>query len=403
VSREVRDGATLAQRLRGLRVSPQFGRLRQQQLAEALNISEALISSWEKGAAIPPQHRLQAYARFFATPRSVDDGKPRLLAEGDLLDDESKLMQALEEELFRLRDSALHDVDPGSREIGALGGRFWHFPDGARITIVCTRLSDRQLGLLPNGRLPEGASPIIGYSRPTHPNYIESLRNGDTDALTELVGHIRAENPTAEVRWTTLDRVEADELSGNLVLLGGDLNLGHVERGTFWWFIRRLELPIRVRLPTGGNEEFDMEFMVTTNQMGTPTYRGSEAEFYPPRFLRVESEPDRPRVVIDGCPQLEYDTALLVRKGNPINLSARIIICAGIFSRGTYGAVRLTTDATLRYRNELFLAENFDMDDFWLLFHVPVANGKTATPDLERRFLRLQHSGHLDEESPTHT
>ena len=39
------------------------------------------------------------------------------------------------------------------------------------------------------------------YTRKTHPNYIQSLGNGDMDSLIELVGHIRAENPGSEVRW----------------------------------------------------------------------------------------------------------------------------------------------------------------------------------------------------------
>ena len=383
----------LSRRLRGLRTAPDFGGLTQGQLAKALKVSTALISSWESGAAVPPVDRLRAYSRFFATPRSIEGRKARLLAADDLVDEETTARQSLEDELLLLREAAAHDGDVGYRETGAVGGRFWYFPDHARVTIVCTRLSDRQLGLNVDGTIPKNAAPLIGYSRPSHPNYIESLRNGDSDALIELVGHIRAENPTIEVRWMTPDEVGRDELSGNLVILGGlDPKPHEPERGPLWWFSRRLELPVRVHLPDGGDEEFDTEFVVNTDEEGKPTFRGAKAEVYAPRFLHIESESDRSRVVADGAPQLEYDTALIVRKPNPINLSARITICTGIFSRGTYGAVRTCTDATLRARNEQYLLNNFDIDDFWLLLHVPVVEGQTATPDLERDFLRLRHS-----------
>jgi hypothetical protein len=88
--------------------------------------------------------------------------------------------------------------------------------------------------------------------------------------------------------------------------------------------------------------------------------------------------------------------ALLGRFPNPLNLSATVTICSGIFSRGTYGAVRALTDATLRARNERYLAGHFDLQNFWLLLHVPVFPGPTGaltlTPDLTRPFHRLRSS-----------
>jgi transcriptional regulator with XRE-family HTH domain len=385
----------LAEKLRDLRLSSELGGLTQRQLADALGTSTPLISSWESAAAVPPDHRLRAYGRFFATRRSVADGRPQLLAEDDLRDDEASRMEALIEELFRLRN--LEDSEQASPETGALGGRFWYFPDRQPITILCNPLSQRQLGLLPDGRLAPDAAPLSAYSRPSHPNYIESVRIGDIDALIELVGHIRAENPTAEVRWTTFDDIRKEELTSHLIVLGGgelDPKAGIHEAGTVEWFFRRLELPVHVRLPAGGDEEFDMEFVVTTDGEGQPTYRGEEEEVHRPRFLRNAVDPDLPRALVDGTPQLEYDIALLVRKANPLNLSSSITMCTGIFSRGAYGAVRVFTDASLRARNEQFLAKNFAaVNDFWLLLQVPVYGAaKTVTPDLERAFLRLRSS-----------
>jgi hypothetical protein len=72
-------------------------------------------------------------------------------------------------------------------------------------------------------------------------------------------------------------------------------------------------------------------------------------------------------------------------------------MCTGTFSRGTFGAVRALTDAALRTRNEHFLLEHFGgLDDFWMLFYVPIfrsVNGlETVTPDLGRPFHWLRDS-----------
>jgi transcriptional regulator with XRE-family HTH domain len=389
----------LATRLKQLREESELGRLTQEQVALALGVSTPSISSWESGKTSPPENRLRAYARLFATPRSWDGKRLRLLSTEELTGDERRAMEALVDELVQLHDDALHRVEPARRETGALGGRFWYFPDRQSITILCTPLSARQLGYGPDGKLPDGAPPISAYSRSSHPNYIESLHNGDMDALIELVGHIRAENPTAEVRWTTLDRIYVrDELTGHVVILGGGEFAARSDpqqqETPVNWFIRRLELPIRTRLPEGGDEEFDSEFVVTTDDEGRPVYRGPREEVYRPIFRLSETDPDHPRVLVEGAPQLEYDVALIARKANPLNLSASMTICTGAFSRGTYGAVRTLTDANLRARNERLLNEHFpDASDFWILLHVPVFGGEeTITPDLERPFHRLRDS-----------
>jgi len=384
----------LAARLRELRQSSLLGSMTQKQLAEALAASTPLISSWESAKEIPPENRLQAYGRLFATPRSRDGERMSLVPAEDLTTEERHRMEALVDELVDLRDEAQHQVQHARRETGALGGGFWYFPDRQSITILCTPLSDRQLGYDSSGGLPPEAPPIIAYSRPSHPNHIGSLRNGDIDALIELVGHIRAENPTAEVRWTTFDSISDDQFTGHLVILGnaspptGEINL-------FEDFVQRLELPLLARLPEGADEEFDTEFVVNIDDDDEPTFAGSHEEVYRPRFLRADSaSPDRPRVTIDDAPQLEYDVALIARKANPLNLSATITVCTGVFSRGTYGAVRTFTDANLRTRNERFLEEHFaDINDFWILLQVPVYGGeKTITPDLERPVHRIRSS-----------
>ncbi len=57
----------LGYRLRNLR-----GMATQKDVASALGVSNATISSWESGHAIPPEHRLSDYARW-ATSNRVDE------------------------------------------------------------------------------------------------------------------------------------------------------------------------------------------------------------------------------------------------------------------------------------------------------------------------------------------
>lgn len=398
MTRPVTERSPLAIRLRRLRQA-ESSDLTQRELAEVLGTSAALISSWESGQAVPPEHRLQAYGRCFGAPRVDDRGRPRLSDQDELTADEASHVQELVEELVQLRDETLRPQSPASRDAGTLGGQFWHFPDGQPITILCTPMSRRQLGLNDDGTVPAGAPPVTAYSRRSHPNYIGSLRNADSDALIELVGHIRAENPTAEVRWRTFDQVrDPDELTGHLVILGGADAPSSVAGSTdsldaenlVGPFVSRLELPVQNRIRPGGDQEIDVEFVVTVDESDEPTYLGPREEPYRPRFRRT---PDRQPILLDDVPQLDYDVALIARKANPLNVSARITLCVGGFSRGTYGAVRTFTDARLRARNERYVHEHVaDQDDFWMLFLVPVVGGRTITPDLVRAYHRLRFS-----------
>jgi transcriptional regulator with XRE-family HTH domain len=390
----------LGERLRRLRQSEDFD-LTQRELADVLGASPALISSWESGQATPPEHRLEVYGRLFGARRENADKTLRLAGPDELTAEEVRHVQELVEELVQLREEATVPQSSTQRDSGALGGRFWHFPDGQAITILGTPLSRRQLGLNDDGTVPPDAPPITAYSRPAHPNYIESIRNGDIDALIELVGHIRAENPAAEVRWRTFDHVrDPDELTGHLVILGGadapppvagSTDSADAE-GLVGPLISRLELPVRTRIPDGGDEELDVEFVVTVDENDDPTYLGAGEQVFRPRFRR-SGDPARSPVRLEGVPQLDYDVALIARKTNPLNVSARITMCVGGFTRGTYGAVRAFTDARLRTRNERYVRGHVGSEnDFWMLIHVPVVAGRTITPDLERPFHRLRIS-----------
>jgi hypothetical protein len=139
--------------------------------------------------------------------------------------------------------------------------------------------------------------------------------------------------------------------------------------------------------------------MTFSATLGTAPGRLSSATGCP-RFLKGAANTGA-RVIQAGVPILEYDVGLLARRRNALNLGTTVTVCAGIFSRGTYGAVRVLTDPNLRMRNEQVLTEEFDaLDNFWTLFFVPAFRStegrlETVTPDLARPFHRLQ-SQHWD-------
>jgi DNA-binding XRE family transcriptional regulator len=87
----------LAGALRGLREStwPER-RLTQAQLASALDVTGATLSSWESttNPKPPPERRISAYARFFSTQRSLE-GEPHLVPEDQLTADELRSRTSL--------------------------------------------------------------------------------------------------------------------------------------------------------------------------------------------------------------------------------------------------------------------------------------------------------------------
>jgi hypothetical protein len=332
----------LASRLKHLRQHQ--SRLTQAELAAAFSkegkLASVTVSSWEslKSPKLPPVERLRAYARFFATPRSIE-GQPKLLPFNELTQDEKKECEKLEAELLRLR-SAASGESPGEQ---STFNRSWLFRDGARVTFVCAQLPDNVIG---------------PFGDPENPNYTKLQTFADVDALIELFGHIRAENPSATVHFRTPPDVEPDDLTGHLVLLGG----------VVWNEItgRLLEM---ANLPISQVKDPPLE----SGEIFVANTDGKERQFWPK--WTGESE----KVLME-------DVGLLARVPNPVNANRTLTICNGIHSRGVYGAVRSLTDAELRDGNERYISENFgDAESFGILMSVQVIKNQTMTPDFNSR------------------
>ena len=331
----------LAQRLRQLRQQQwPDARLTQDKLAKAFSAEESLsaatVSSWESVSSpkLPPRHRLLAYARFFATPRSVK-AEPELLPLKEFTQDEKASYQKLEAELLGLRLGASGE----SPEEEIAFSRSWHFADTGRVALVCALLPPDQIGPL---------------GKPSNPNYTELHTYADVDALKELHGHIRAENPLMDVYHRTPSEVKADDLAGHVILLGGVI-----------WNEIAGRLSEMAKLPV--RQVTDAK--LSSGDIFVAEVDGEECQFWP-RWMDDD----------DGL--LAEDVGLLARVPNPLNANRTLTICNGIHSRGVYGAVRTLTDKQLRDNNERYIAANFgDSDSFAILMSVKVIRNEVATPD----------------------
>jgi hypothetical protein len=342
----------LARALRELRKSTWDDRtLTQAQLAKVLSregrVATATLASWESmtNPKLPPPEKLRLYALFFATPRSVANNEPRIVAEEDLTPEERTAFNVLKTTLLELRAAVRL---PGASADPTLVARYtWEFPTGP-ITIICPETPAKE------------RSPLASKS---DPNYTRLYRYADLDALIELYGHLRATNPQLEVFHRLPSEVKADDLSGHLVLLGG----------VGWNDVTRRFLKTLGHVPISQFSQDDVpagEIFAASKESGRQTYRP---------VMETDA---------DGSELLVEDVALLLRVPNPHNIDRTLTICNGVYSRGVLGAVRCLTDAVVRDSNEAYLATRFQ-GTFGILMRVPIVRGEALTPDLENASTRL--------------
>lgn len=329
----------LARRLRELRFEHWPGvRINQAQLADALGVSVPSISSWEseRSSRIPQPDTLDQYATFFATRRSVETRRARLIPNDELTESERSARERLRRDLHVLRTAAAEDSSASSG--------FWTMPDGEQIRLVC--------GTLPE----EHASP---YRSATNPNYVKLSAFADLDAVVELFGHIRAANPHSDVRYRLASALISDDLLGHVVVVGRAF-LNSATR----WFYDQIDIPV-----------------IPVEDASVP-----QGELF---ALRAD-ESRRFAPALDKRHGLTEDVGLLARIPNPNNSATTLTICGGGFTRGVLGAVRCLTDLQMGPRNESYLATRFHrLTSYGLLMRVPVLGTMAAPPDLNNPEHRL--------------
>jgi hypothetical protein len=325
-------------------------KITQPQLAQALGgdraLSVPLISSWESATnpKIPPIPRLEAYATFFATRRSIAEDPPRMLDSAELTEPEQQARDEILRELMSLRRTAMRatDTPTPSEDSEALSIGPWRFDDGRPITIVCAQLPPDFLERMP-------------YTDRNNPDFVELYTYADLDSLFELHGHLRAANPTSLVRYRTTQGLQPDDYTTHLVSLGGvDWNEATVS------LLDQLQLP--VRQVANWTSADDAYFEVDED--------GQTVQHRP----RLDTVGDRKI--------LREDVALFARAVNPYNRLRTVSICYGNYSPGSYGVVRALTDTRFRDRNAAYLRDRFgDSETFCILSRVKIQPGAPLTPD----------------------
>jgi len=335
-------GSKLAHRLNELRA--QHG-LTQSQLAKALQVSAPSISSWESAKAPkpPPVERLRAYARLFATERSTEGGKLRVLDEDELTDAERVRANELEQELLSLHP-LLRVVAPAAPASSGSwpADDFFRFDEGRVITIVCASVPDKLKARMP-------------YSHASDPDFVKLLTYADLDALLEMYGHLRAVNPHSEVVIRLASEMRGDDYTTHLMALGG-VDWNELTRDLF----QEVDLPVRqISSYAPGGASFEV------------VDRGKRRTFSPV-FRPDES---------GGLDVLVEDIAHVYRSANPFNSAATLAICNGIFGRGTYAAVRSLTDPRFRLRNTAYVRQRFGGGPFSMLARARIRSAEALTPD----------------------
>ena len=339
----------LAERLRDLR-EREFRPLTQKQLAKAIGGSEppsiATVSLWEKPNSdrLPPPPRLRAYARLFCSSRSFATSLPRLLRDEELTDQEREREIELYEELLGLRERA-QSTDPATvapkRAAIEHQGSLWRFPDENAISIVCSDV-------------PRADRPA--YADPGNLNYSRYARHADLDALIEVYGQVKADNPESWIRILPPKSLDQDFALNHLVIIGGKA----VDDVTPW-FAQGVPLP-KV------HETEDTHFF---------TYE-------------VEGEVREFRSTRDDDGNLTYDVGFIARAPHRIVPGRTVIVLGGITSRGVHGAALAFTDPHLRDANLRYLMETFgDTDTFLLLMRTQIRNDIALPPNLLDSEVRL--------------
>ena len=314
--------------------------LTQAQLAAAFSIENrvapATVSTWESTTSpkTPTSARLSAYARFFATRRSLE-GDPHLVPEAELTLDEEEQRREIETELLGLLETK------GRDRLGT-----FTFTEGA-VIIICPDAPADSRGPL---------------AREMNPNFTKLQQFADLDALIEMYGHLREANPGIDVTYRLASEVRSQDMSSHVILLGG----------VAW---NRMTKRFQAALE-----------QVPVTQLAVKDDPDDVFEVVNDETMRFEPvwETDS-----NGERELQEDVAFLARLQNPFNIGRTLTICNGVLSRGVLGAVRCLTDPRVRETNEQYLDERFPDGRYALLLRVFVVGNETLTPDLQNPSARL--------------
>lgn len=340
----------LSERLRDLR-EREFEPLTQKQLARVLAgrepLSSPTVSLWEKADSdrLPPAARLAAYARLFCTSRSFASAEPCLLSDDELTERERAREAELYGELMALREQAQSTEAAAASPVRTVLERrdsLWHLPGQAAISIICSDAADPP-----------------AYADPSHLNYSRYARYADLDAVVEVYGQVKADNPeTPMIRLLSPHELVRDFALNHLVVVGGAAVYDVAN-----YFAQGIPLPEAESIPGTGTHLFRCRV-------------GSEEKIF------TSSRDD------DGV--LTEDIGMIARGRHPNVPDRTVIVLSGITSRGVHGAALGFINRHVKTGNEGYIREAFGhADAFCMMVRVPVWENVALPPNLWRPDARL--------------
>jgi hypothetical protein len=185
------------------------------------------------------------------------------------------------------------------------------------------------------------------------------------DALLELYGFLKAENPKLQVSHRLTNDVQPEDYSSHVILLGG-IGWNPVTLR----FQRAIKQVPVTQEPVKDLKDGDI-FVLQTPE-------GEKIRSFYPEFDDFG----------EGR-ELAFDVGFLARLRNPFRANRTLTICNGVFSRGVLGAVYCLTHNSVREGNEEYIAAHFPEGEFAILMRVPVGSRKAIPPDLNGSTSRL--------------
>ena len=282
---------------------------------------------------------------MFSSPDNLHP-KPTVPPESSLDKQARQRFVELRRELHRLRDEADQEArrERSVAPAAAPRNEMWAHDRSDDIMVVTSEVAE--------DRLPENA-------RPRNVNYSRLARYGNIDAFFELYVRLAAMGYQNRHHRSANDR--GIDLEQTLVLIGGP-GWNRLTRN----YLQLLDLPVRQQAAPFGKPEF---------------------------FVTSDGEELRPRVAdfADGEQELVEDIGLFVRARNPANPHTDVTICTGCFTAGTLAAVRAFTNQDVADANiEVVKSKVGRITDFFVLFRVPVVNGRVPAPRLSISLLDAQ-------------
>jgi hypothetical protein len=271
----------------------------------------------------------------FCTSRSFDGDRPRLLRSDELTEQERERATELYDELIALRERAQSTNVPALAK--AQRSAIWHFPDPIAVSIVCSDAVDPP-----------------PYAQHGHLNYSRYAKYADLDAMVEVFGQVKADNPERMIRILPTVALGQDFALNHLIIIGGAAS------GAASLFAQDIPLPTPEEIP--GTDPVTHLFECTLGEE-TRKFRSAWDE--------------------EGA--LVQDVGLIARSPHPIIPGGTVTLLSGITSRGVHGTALCFIDSHVRDTNEGYLQSAFgNVESFCILMNIPVQNDVALPPNLWR-------------------